>query len=306
MRKTWISSFLVVGLVATLSTVASAGVDGIVTAGEYDHQWTVQGWNSQSQTVNAGQPTATLYMRQDASNNLYVALVLPKTYVDNSYGGSGFTSAGWSSIGKNHNFSDLTGSDQATFLLKKNNGTSFFGGDMDYLNGSGSTYSSGGFTAGDGGITTGTAAMVGGAQSSMGYNFLSGNNAANYATHSPTLSSNALGNPQSANTAWVYDVVYEYEILAGSSTFGSQSVLTGSGTNSGLINGFGFELTFVHASPNMYGTNQDGYHIVLTPGVVINPLGTVPLPAAAWMGGLMMLGIVAETVRRRRRNALLA
>jgi hypothetical protein len=306
MRKTWLSSFLVVGLVATFSTVASAGLDGIVTAGEYDHQWTVQGWNSQSQTVNAGQPTATLYMRQDASNNLYVALVLPKTYVDNSYGGSGFTSAGWTAAGKNHNLSDLTGSDQATFLLKKNNGTSFFGGDMDYLNASGSTYSSGGFTAGDGGITTGTSAMVGGAQSSMGYNFLSGGNSS-FTTHSPTLTSNALGNPiASGSPNWVYDVVYEFEILAGSTTFGNQSVLTGSGASSGLINGFGFELTFVHASPNMYGTNQDGYHIVLTPGVVINPTGTVPLPAAAWMGGLMMLGIVAETVRRRRRNALLA
>jgi len=315
--KNWIVGGIAVALVGGLAGMASAAtVDGKVSAGEYTHEFTVAKTGSAGFIAGAV-PNAKIYITQDASNNLYIALVLPRAYCDNTYGGDSlnagktFTSSAWPG---NHNFSDLDGSDQATFNLKMNN-TTFFAGDMDYLEptGSGNTtqVGSAGFTGGEGGITTGNSAMILAAQSSMGYNWKQfgynmldknqdgdttdpgeSDKGFDMNVHSPEIGDNNYTVTDSDFADWQFDIVYEFKVAA--SAFGNVSVL-GAG---GFTNGFSMNLTFVHASPNTSGSNQNGFSGPPETTTV------VPLHPAVYMGAVMMALLAAHQVIRRRRAAL--
>ena len=313
--KSWIVSSVAVAVVGSLAGVASAAavVDGKVSTGEYSHEFTVA-------AIGSSPGSAKLYVTQDANNNLFVALVLPRAYCDTTYGGNPagsttYTSSAWINAGKSHNFSDLDGSDQATFTLGRN-GSTFFAGDMDYLEPTGSNnltvVGSAGFTGGEGGITTGNAAMVLAAQSSMGYNWnkfgynmLDPNHDGdtsdagesdkgfNIDDHSPEITEGGYVVTDSDFADWQFDIVYEFSIAA--SAFGNTSVL---GAN-GFTNGFTFNLSFVHASPNTTGSNSNGYG-----GTPTYTTSVVPLHPAVWMGAVMMALLAAHQVVRRRRAAL--
>jgi hypothetical protein len=314
--KSRLSFCLAVAAVVTWSSAAWAGsatVDGKVggVGDSYSHTFSVTG-------VSGAPGTATLYMTQDASNNLYIALVLPRNYCDTTYGGNPagsttYTSSAWINAGKNHNFSDLDSSDQAVFTFARN-GTTFFAGDMDYLEPTGSgnltVVGSAGFTGGEGQVTTGQASMILSAQTSMGYNWSKfGYNMLdpdhdgdttdagetdkgfNIVDHSPTITEGTYNVVDADFADWQFDIVYEFSIAA--SALGNVQVL---GAN-GFINGFTMTVNSVHASPNTASGAYSG-----TPTYTTSI--AVPLHPAVWMGGVMMVLLAAHQVLRRRRAAL--
>ena len=313
--KTRLSFSLAVAALAASSSAAWAGsatVDGKFggVGDNYTNSWTVAKTGAAGY-ISGPVPNAMLYASQDASNNLYIALVLPRAYCDNSYGGNPdgvggntYTSSNWlNSAHTTHSLTELLGSDRAALSFFKNNsGTAFFSGEMDYATLSGSAISSLGFTGGDGSLqNAGMAAMVLGAQSSLGYNFntfgfnnfdTNSDNKLDNNDHSPEIVEGTYNVTNAAFSNWQFDIVYEFEIR-GSDVGGV--VLD----STGFINGFSMGLTLVHASPNTTNSNSNGFGGTITPTSIV-----VPLHPAVWMGGVMMVLLAAHQVLRRRRAAL--
>lgn len=182
--------------------------------------------------LDSGQVVATgqLWTFQDAAtNDLYAALIAPRSIVDNSYGDN---SIGWkekkAGNGRNgkkgpkenygHKFSDLLCSDKASFVINDGSGNLVIDFDLDYIGvdeTATSGYSSLGIADGgkgakaDGELNKGSAGALLEWGTSLDYNF----NQLGYVLteHSPYADSD-YGNVDENYDGWVFDVVYEFRI----------------------------------------------------------------------------------------------
>ena len=292
---------LAAGMLLTLAGVASAAgvtVDGKVSASEYSHHWSIA--PSQS-----GPSNMDLYMWQDGSNNLYVAVVLPMDYTDNTYGGltkgdtAGVagavagTSKNWNDAGKSvHEFKGgLLDTDSIEAMALKLNGSTKLSIDVDFLDFQSPNYVSGGLGGDKGDVNSGDGSKVLAIETSMGYNF------AQYGAANPTWFGDGKQSPSSAMAPnWQYAVAYEMKFDA--SLFGGIDLLSNQYSD-GLLNGFSMSFAKIHSSPNMGGEFKN-----ITPPNGSTPLPpggpTVPLPSSVWMGGLTLAGLIVGRKLRRK------
>jgi hypothetical protein len=214
-----------------------------------------------------------LYLYNDeTTNDLYGALILPLSLVDNTYGDN---SVGWGKgvapSTKKHNLSDLEGSDDAAFTITDEDGNNVLAFLLDY----GTTTTA----PGNSNVTYGT---------SLSYNYenlsgvsglFDGNKSSpetNYVDGTKVNYSDPDKAYDTLNTAlndWVYEVIYEFKVdgKAFSENFNFGGVSVG----------------MVHASPNKIGDNKTFGQppTLLPPGP---PGAAVPEPATILLlgGGL--------------------
>ena len=211
------------------------------------------------------------------TGNVFVALVLPRTLVDNSYGDNAI---GWGSPGSSgtkapkgkakgkkakgkkdgagkkgkggHSFRNLLGSDQAQFVFRDGNGDVVLDFVLDYISEIAGGFASGGVTAGDGRVEFGNRDQIVSFGTSLGFNLA---NHPSFTMNSPpTDPSDSYDNPDPAD--WIFDVIYEFEIDG--AAFGGP---TGPGLGS-------FEIPVVHASPNKLGKNKVFLRVVPEPATL--------------------------------------
>lgn len=186
-----------------------------------------------------------IWLYQDLeSRDIYAALKLPVTLVDNSYGDN---SIGWgddAASGKHHNFKDLTGSDGAEFELFNNHGESVLHFEIDYF-----SEGHGGYFSEISGADEGKKGkkddddlanleFVTDFATSMDYNFNTLNLALTENSPAADLEYNVLNSTQ---RHWVFEAIYEVKIdgdVFGDNEFGWMNV------------------PIVHASPNKLGKNK--------------------------------------------------
>ncbi len=209
------------------------------------------------------------------TGNVSVALVLPRTLVDNSYGDNAI---GWGSSGSSgtkvqkgkkakgkgkkrgagkkgkggHSFRNLLGSDKAQFVFRDGNGDVVLDFVLDYISEIAGGFASGGVTAGDGRVEIGNPDYIVSFGTSLGFNLA---NHLSFTTNSPpTDPADTYDNPDPAD--WIFDVIYEFEIDG--AAFGGPN---GPGLG-------GFEISVVHASPNKLGKNKVFLRIVPEPATL--------------------------------------
>ena len=204
-----------------------------------------------------------LWLYQDQENrDIYAALRLPVTLVDNSYGDN---SIGWgddAASGKHHNFEDIIESDGAEFSLLNNNGESVLHFEIDYFSENKDGYSSEIVSTEEskkgkrkGNDTSGNLGCVKAFATSMDYNF----NMLNLVLteNSPEADSN-YNVANATQSEWIFEVVYEVKIdgnIFGCNEFGR------------------LDIPIVHASPNKVGKNkvypEDTYEPVPEPMTLV-------------------------------------
>lgn len=224
------------GLLWTVPASAAINIDGRLTPGEtYAYKYEVQ--YSKSATT-----TGDFYANL-AGNTLSVLYVLPKTYVDNTYGTTAWE---WP---KGHTFDNLVGSDASQFALKDTSGKTFLEFKMDYITNlaaknAPADWGSGGWEEGEGGIKKGEAFRFIAAESSLGYNFdvfgASDPQFFGKDSSSPAVASDAGGvyRPvDSEYSGWVYEAAYEFAVNV-------------SGVSFNPSDNNAFAITDFHASPN--------------------------------------------------------
>lgn len=246
------------------SAFASPVVDGRYDGSEgynieHDVSFTVE---KSDLTVTGGK----LRMHQDAATgDVTLLFSLPLTLVDNTYGDN---TIGWGKgvapSGKNHNFTDLIGSDKCQFVFTNGVGDTVLDMTMDYMSAiGGGAYACQGVTGSDGQVDTGSASDVLAWGSSLAYNF----NALGYVL---TEDSPLTDNDYTENTlypGWIFEVIYELKISG--SAFGDS--------------GFGdVTIPITHISPNKIGKNKT--------------YPEIPEPATL---SLLAMGLVALSTRRR-------
>jgi hypothetical protein len=286
-------------MLLTLASVASAAgvtVDGKVNASEYTHHWSIA-------PSSAGPSNMDLYMWQDGSNNLYVAVVLPMDYTDNTYGstvgtagvaGSTVgTSKNWNDAGKSvHEFkSGLLDTDSIEGMALTLDGKSKLNIDVDFLDFKSPNYVSGGLGGDRGAVNSGDGSNVLAIETSMGYNF------AQYGAAHPTWFGDGKQSPSSALAPdWQYSVAYEMKF--DEALFGGIDLLSNQYSDA-LINGFSMSFVKIHSSPSMGGKFENR-----TPPNGTTPLPpggpVVPLPSSVWMGGLTLAGLIVGRRLRRK------
>jgi hypothetical protein len=188
--------------------------------------------NQQGPTGLAG---AELWQHVAAGGDVSIALILPVTLVDNSYG---VHSIGWGSdapSGKHHNFKDLKGSDKAQFVFTDDTGAVVLDFVLDYLAAIGPGWGAS-IDSKEGKILTGSAADILGFGTSLDFNL----NALGYSQFTenspePAIPGEYTPPPPSAPN-WIFEVIYEVQI--------SRDAFGGAG------------IPIVHASPNKLGKNK--------------------------------------------------
>lgn len=274
---------LIVGLWPA-ATAEAVSVDGRVTPS--DGYTVTQNMTYTVEKTPGVYTGATLYLHQDGgSNDVFVALTLPKTLVDNSYG---TTAIGWgpsAPSGKNHKFQELAGSDKAQFVFRDGGGGVLFNVTMDYLHGLGDKKENPPYvadrTAGDFKIDFGAAIDVLAGSSGMVYNWDTFG-ASNPECFDKDSDSPGAG-PDYTNSllpGWVYEVTYEFQVAG--SVFGGPVNL----------NQLDFvTIPVVHASPNKIGGNKLEDFTPTGPPVIPEPL--------TMLGALMGVTGLAGYLRRR-------
>jgi len=274
----------VVGLLLGICgpSVAAPLVDGRFLSSEgYTHHWSID--PTKVDPKKAPVDPADLWMAQ-AGGDLYVAMILPKTYVDNS---CGVNSIGWPGK-KGHEFKSLVGSDKSEFEFSLS-GATFLDVKLDYISedaGATSGYRSLGATGKDGGVEVGSVSDIVSAVTSLDFDLNSLAGGAAYTTDSPATDDDYT--PNAAIPDWVYEVTYEFRVAAGA--FGNIILLD----SEGFTNGFGMVLSDLHASPHKNGEFKD---IEVPPESPTAP-ETIPEPATVFLLGSAMAGM--GLIRRRR------
>lgn len=221
-------------------------------------------------------PGGELWVHEDVlTGDVTVLFTQPLTLVDNTYGDN---AVGWGKgvapSGKNHNFKDLKGSDNAQFVFTDGAGDTVLDVIMDYISETSEdsgVFRSLGVTGGDGGVNAGSAASVLQWGTSLDYNF----NALGLVLTEDSPATDASYTENPLYQGWVFEVTYELRVSG--SAFGPE--------------GFGeVSISRVHDSPNKIGKNK------VYPDIngAIPELGTI---------GLLALGAIGVLVRRRRQRA---
>lgn len=291
--------FCLIALVAPIAVEPAVGavvIDGNMKgAAEYSVGFylnlEVEGLEKGDPNIPVADPGQLWLYQDQVTHNVSVGLTLPRTLVDNSYGTN---SIGWGSSapsGKNHNFKDLVGSDDAQ-LLFKDGSTTLLDMAMDYLHEFkvNPLFASGGVTDGEGKVSTTTADILE-AESSMGFNY------ATFGVSNPELFGDGADSPETDSdtsynvtdallAAWNFDVSYEFKIDG--SVFGKALDLS----NPAAF----MEVNLFHVSPNKIGKNK--VYDDIGP-----PVEAVPEPGSLVIWSLLGgIGIVVGW-RRRRSNA---
>lgn len=250
-----------------LSTLCAGHVYGApITDGVFDpSEGYTTGFYLNINVENAGyaDDRGEIWFYQDLeSRDIYAALKLPVTLVDNSYGDN---SIGWgddAASGKHHNFKDLTSSDGAEFELFNNQGESVLHFEIDYFSGSQGSYFSE-ISDADEGKPFANLEFVTAFATSMDYNFNTLNLALTENSPAADLEYNVLNSTQ---RHWVFEAIYEFKIdgdVFGDSEFGWMNV------------------PIVHISPNKLGKNKA--YIEITGEPIPEPMTLILLA----LGGLI-------------------
>ncbi len=202
------------------------------------------------QTDNPSQQLARIrYMRivtEEGLEQLHVALILDKAFVDNTYGvnSQGYADKHGRSI--QHRFQDLVGSDHAQLYFENGDGERVLEIQIDYISPSSafpSGYGSLGIYGGDGRVLQGDPTWVLATSTSLSYNF----NELGYVLTQDSPATDASYTPNPDYPGWIYDVVYEMRIDM--RAFGTAGL--------GMIG-----IDHVHASPSKMGAHS----LPVTPG----------------------------------------
>jgi len=286
-------SALALALTLSASAFASPVVDGRFQSGEgYTHHWQIE-----PSKYETGAEPMDLWLSQDGTGDLFVAAVLPTSYVDNSFGTN---SIGWTDKHGNpkvHKFDELLGSDKAQFVFTMTSGAPGLNFKLDYIAIDGSApsgYSCGGVvkdkhTKSDGEVIQGSADDILAASTSLAYNLNVLSGGAAYTTDSPAADDDYTPNP--AIPDWIYEVIYEFQVDG--DVFGNQNLLD----STGLADGFSIYIDELHASPHKKGEYKD---ITVPPDTPFTP-APVPEPATFFFFGTGAVAVALTSKRRRRK-----
>ena len=197
--------------IASLS--ADPVIDGILgSQDDYSHAFSVSASVEKGPTID----DAELYLHKAGNGDMSVLLRFPRSLNDNSYGE---TRIGWGKnvapSGKNHNWSDLEGSDKGDFTVFLSGGGSLEF-TLDFIDDQGGTLVHG--LEGEGGVSSGSASDILSSATSLSYNF------ARFVGDHPELFEGEADSPQASNNYevvdsefddWEFSIIYEFKIRGG-------------------------------------------------------------------------------------------
>ena len=306
--KTSLSRCLMLAAVMLLATgaVSALGIDGYVGLGEY-------AYFGELAPSDGSATSGQFWLTQDlVTFDVSIAVVLPRTYVDNSIGSNAI---GWGE--KGHTFDQLLKSDMAQFSFSMD-GTTVLDFDMDYIHQVGNPYEGndsgveliGQRLFNEAAIHTGSASDILGAATSMEYNIndlgLAVDDTTSEARNQAVLDdgfetliyNHGVPLPpgflyESSIDGWVYDAIYEFQIDG--DVFGNQSII-GFGE---YLNGFSMTFEMLHASPQKVG---EFTNIIppppLLPPPPPPPSDPPPIPEPATIS-LLTMGLCGLVLRKR-------
>lgn len=257
-------------LAVQVPAVANPDIDGRFDPNEgYDIGYHVDVDIEGGGTVTGGQA----WFKVDAQGDLHMALIMPTTVIDNSYG---VNAIGWP--GGNHRFTHLLNSDDARFLFKDTYGNVVVDVGLDYLFETSSTvsgYDSGlafdneNLSAYGGTVALGGASVLDTA-TSLGYNF---NDLGYVLTVDSPAADDNYNNVDPSYEDWIFDIIYEMKIDG--DVFGA----------GGFVDPKAQVFTeLIHLSPNKLGGSKTWPRL---DGLITQPPnGVIPEP-------LTMLGLTA-------------